>query len=294
MLRKIVQWVSLLGSNAYLPGFWRGSIYKGNLKSVCIPGLNCYSCPGALASCPLGSLQAMLSSARFGFGYYVIGLLLAFGALFGRFVCGFLCPFGLMQELLYKIPFPRPLKRTACNVLGWPRYIKYVVLAVFVIGMPLFAGGEAGVSDPAFCKYICPAGTLTAGLPLLSVNHSLRGAIGGLFFWKLAVALVVVMGSLLILRFFCKYLCPLGAIYALFNRVALYRLRLTPENCVKCGACVRICPMEVDPSRNPDSAECIRCGDCAKACRFSALHAGFAKGERSAGDVPCSSGAKNS
>ena len=279
MLRKTVQWLNLLLSNAYLPGFWRGSIYKGKLKSVCVPGLNCYSCPGAIASCPLGSLQASMGSGRHLIGFYVVGLLLGFGALFGRFVCGFLCPFGLLQELLYKIPCPRPRKRTALDVRRWPRYIKYVVLAVFVVGLPLFTARGTGLASPAFCKYICPSGTLTAGLPLLAANRSLRAAAGALFSWKLFVAVAIVLGCLLVLRFFCKYLCPLGAIYALFNRVALYRLRLTPENCVHCGACIRVCPMEVDPSSNPDSGECIRCGDCARACEFSALHSGFAAGE---------------
>ena len=276
MFRKTVQWLNLLLSNAYLPGFWLGRIYKGKLKSVCVPGLNCYSCPGAIVSCPLGSLQASLGSTRLHLSFYVVGLLLAFGAFFGRFVCGFLCPFGLIQELLYKIPFLRPRKRTAKEALRWPRYIKYAVLAIFVIGMPALLAGASGVASPAFCKYICPAGTLTAGLPLLAANSSLRAAAGTLFVWKLAVAAAIVLGCLLILRFFCKYLCPLGAIYGLFNRVALYRLRLQPEKCVQCGACRRVCPMDVDPSRNPDSAECIRCGECTRACAYSALHAGFA------------------
>ncbi|MDL2263765.1 4Fe-4S binding protein [Synergistaceae bacterium OttesenSCG-928-I11] len=274
--------MNLLLSNAYLPGFWLGRIYKGKLKSVCVPGLNCYSCPGAVASCPLGSLQASFGGGGFYPGFYVVGLLLAFGALFGRFVCGFLCPFGLMQELLYKMPIPRPCKRTAGQVRHWSRYIKYAVLIIFVIGMPALLAGDSGLASPAFCKYICPAGTLTAGLPLLAANSSLRAAAGALFVWKFAVAVAIVLGCLLILRFFCKYLCPLGAIYALFNRVALYRLRLTPENCVHCGDCIRACPMGVDPSHDPDSGECIRCGDCAKACKYNALHTGFACGEREA------------
>lgn len=280
MFRKVVQWLNLLLSNAYLPGFWLGRIYKGKLKSFCVPGLNCYSCPGAIASCPLGSLQASLGTNGSHLSFYVIGLLLGFGALFGRFVCGFLCPFGLIQELIHKLPVPRYRKQAARKTHRWPRYIKYAVLIIFVIAMPMLLARNSGVASPTFCKYICPAGTLTAGLPLLAVNSSLRAAAGSLFVWKLAVAGVIVLGCLLILRFFCKYLCPLGAIYSLFNRIALYRLQLSPENCVHCDACIQICPMGVDPSRNPDDGECIRCGDCVKVCKYAALHTGFACGER--------------
>jgi polyferredoxin len=196
--------------------------------------------------------------------------MLGFGVLFGRFVCGFLCPFGLLQELLYKIPFHR-LKKLWRGFL----YVKYVLLAVFVVGIPLLARGDIGVGDPAFCKYICPAGTLTAGLPLVSINSGFRKAVGWLFLLKFFIAAATVAGCLAIYRFFCKVLCPLGAFYGFFNKVAFYRIQLEGEKCVHCGSCAQVCKMAVDPSRTPDSAECVRCGDCVKACRFSALSSGF-------------------
>jgi len=196
--------------------------------------------------------------------------MLAFGALFGRFICGFLCPFGLIQELLHKIPFYR-VKKLWKGFL----YVKYVLLAVFVVGMPLLLRNFAGLGDPAFCKYVCPAGTLTAGVPLVAVNSGLRGAIGGLFALKTAIAAATVIGCLVIYRFFCKVLCPLGAFYGFFNKVSLYRLRLEKTKCIHCGACARACKMAVDPCRAPNSPECIRCGDCVRVCRFSALRAGF-------------------
>ena len=266
MRRKIVQWLALIASNAYIPGFVRGRIYSGPLKQFCVPGLNCYSCPGALGSCPLGALQAVLGSMKYRFSYYVTGLLLLFGLTLGRFICGFLCPFGLLQELLYKTPTPkitRPWK--------WPRYLKYVLLAVFVIGWPLLMVNPWGMGDPAFCKYICPAGTLEAGLPLLALNPPLLAAVGALFNVKLILALIVVAGCLFIYRFFCRYLCPLGAIYGLFNRISLYQLRCHKTRCVECGLCRDACRLGVDPARQPQSAECIRCGDCAAACPHKAL-----------------------
>ena len=91
-------------------GFFQGKIYQGPSKKICLPGLNCYSCPGAVASCPIGSLQAVISSRNFKFSFYVVGFMVFIGAIFGRFVCGWLCPFGLLQDLLHKIPFPKKIK----------------------------------------------------------------------------------------------------------------------------------------------------------------------------------------
>ena len=266
MRRRIAQWLTLVLSNAYLPGFWGGRIYKGGLKSLCVPGLNCYSCPGALGSCPLGSLQAVIGSYKYNVSFYVTGLLLAFGAVFGRLICGFLCPFGLLQELLHKIPFYK-----AKQEWNKPKLLKYFLLAVFVLAMPVLVTDDFGMGAPAFCKYICPAGTLTAGLPILSATPSLRGSVGWLFALKAGIAVLTILGCLAVYRFFCKYLCPLGAFYGFFNGISFCRLRYDADKCTRCGACSRICKMKVDPSKTPGSPECIRCGDCVKACRFSAL-----------------------
>ena len=268
--RKIIQGLTLIVCNAYIPGFLHGKIYKGWFKQFCIPGLNCYSCPGALGSCPLGSLQAVLGTAKYRFSYYVTGLLLMFGLVLGRFICGFFCPFGLLQELLHKLPGPKikqPWK--------WPRFIKYALLLVFVIAMPLFVVNPLGMGDPAFCKYICPAGIVGAGLPLIVLNPPLRAALGVLFTWKAVLAFLILVGSAVIYRFFCRYLCPLGAIYGLFNRISLYQLYCRKENCIQCGACRSICRLGVDPSHENTSSECIRCGDCANVCPHQALELGF-------------------
>ena len=137
-------------------GFISGKLYRGQLKNLCVPGLNCYSCPGAIAACPLGALQNALSQSSRGIPYYALGILLLFGLLLGRTVCGFLCPIGLVQELLDKLPLPK-LKKS--RVTGALSYLKYVILAVFAVGLSLALG------YPAFCKYICPAGTLEGSLP---------------------------------------------------------------------------------------------------------------------------------
>ena len=253
--------------NANLKGFFTGKIYQGPIKNVCVPGLNCYSCPGAVGSCPIGSLQGFLSGLKFRFPYYVVGLLLFFGAVLGRAVCGLLCPFGFLQELLYLIPgIPKKNRFKADKPL---RYLKYIVLVLLVIVLPM-----CFVLTPFFCKYLCPSGTV-AGILLALRDKMVRAQLGGIFLWKASVLVLIVGACLVIWRPFCKYLCPLGAIYSLFNKFALYRTDLDESKCVHCGKCAQVCRMCVDPSRSPNSPECIRCGDCVKACPVGALKTGF-------------------
>ena len=272
-LRLWVQagWFAL--TNGYAKGFLEDKIYKGATKFVCVPGLNCYSCPGALGACPIGSLQAVLDSGKFRFSCYVFGFLMLFGALMGRFICGWLCPFGLVQDLLHKIPLFHKKK----NLPGhqWLRYLKYLVLVLFVILLPMTVVGVTGMGDPWFCKYICPSGTLLGGIPLLLSNPTLRSAVGMLFSWKMLILLAVVLLSVKYYRPFCKYLCPLGAIYGLFNPVALYRLTVDQEQCVQCKGCQKVCKMDIPVWEKPNSVECIRCGDCKAFCPTGAIHSSF-------------------
>lgn len=265
-IRLIIQSVAALIQNANFKGFFKGEIYKGNAKSVCVPGLNCYSCPGAIGSCPLGSLQNSLSAYKFKVPYYVVGLILFFGALVGRTICGFLCPFGLLQDLLHKIPFPKKIKHFKAD--KYLRFIKYVVLIVMVIVLPVCVK-----LTPFFCKYLCPSGTLSGILLALS-NNSLFAQFGKLFTWKAIVLGIVVVASVMIARPFCKYICPLGAIYAPLNKVSLVHMSCDASKCVSCGKCSKVCDMCVDPSKNPNSTECIRCMQCIHECPTKALSMG--------------------
>lgn len=268
-IRLCVQLAFTALTNGYLYGFASGRIYTGPLKAACIPGLNCYSCPGALGSCPIGSLQAVLGSRDYKFSFYIVGFLLFFGSLFGRFICGWLCPFGLIQDLLYKLPFIRKRKNLPGHgVLVW---LKYVILTVFVIILPLLVTDIIGQGSPWFCKYICPAGTLEAGIPLTLLNAPLRASAGRLFSWKVFLLVFVVILSLWIYRPFCKYICPLGAVYSLFNPVSMYRYQVRKGLCTKCGKCKAACRMDIAVWEKPNSLECIRCGECLRACPTRAL-----------------------
>lgn len=256
-------------TNGYVKGFAKGRIYKGSSKYACVPGLNCYSCPGALGSCPIGSLQAVLDSGKFKFSCYVFGFLMAFGTLFGRLICGWMCPFGLVQDLLYKIPLPGKKK----NLPGhkYLKYLKYIVLLLFVIILPMAVKNLAGSGQPWFCEYICPSGTLFGGLPLVSTNSALRKAIIWRFPLKCGILSAIALLSIWFYRPFCKYLCPLGAIYGCFNRISTYRLKIDKELCTNCGACKKACLMDVDVCASPNSMECIRCGKCKAVCPNGAI-----------------------
>jgi len=256
-------------SNGYIKGFLSGKIYKGDLKNICVPGLNCYSCPGALFSCPMGSLQAVLGSANYRISLYVFGFIGAFGVLLGRTVCGWLCPFGLVQDLLYKIPFPKKFKNIAGH--GVLKYFKYLILIVFVIVFPLTMVNIAGMGQPWFCEYICPSGTLFAGIPLVIADKALKSAIGWRFWLKVAILSVCIISSVIVYRPFCKYLCPLGALYGLFNPISFYRFRIKDDKCVKCGKCQKVCGMDIKVWEKPNSTECIRCGKCKIECPEGAI-----------------------
>jgi len=276
--KNIIQALATLATNANLKGFFEGKIYTGNTKVACVPGLNCYSCPGAVGSCPIGSLQAVIGSKKFSISYYVFGIMILIGALLGRLVCGLLCPFGFVQDLLYKIPTP---KFKIPEKIDRPlRYLKYAILLVFVILLPMFLTNQFGLGAPYFCKLICPAGTLGGALPLLATNEGLRSTIGFLFFWKLSILIVIVALSIFTYRPFCKYICPLGAFYSFFNKIGFYKMEFVPDKCVNCGLCEKSCKMDINVRANPNSLECIRCGACTAACRHDALvmtYAGLGK-----------------
>ena len=275
--RGFIQAGATLLTNIHLPNFAKGTLYQGNGKYVCVPGLSCYSCPGAAGACPVGAFQAVVGSSKFRFSYYITGILILFGVLLGRFICGFLCPFGWFQELLHKIPSPK----LSTKKLKPLRYLKYAVLLVMVVLLPLLAVNELGMGDPFFCKYLCPQGVLEGALPLSLTNAGIRAALGKLFTWKACILLAVIMGSVVFYRPFCKWLCPLGAFYALLNKVSLFQMRVDTHKCVSCGACARACKMDVDITKTPNHAECIRCGMCMKACPTDAIQYKFGLGDQS-------------
>ncbi len=266
--RWIVQAFASLASNPILGNFFKGRIYQGKFKYVCVPGLNCYSCPGAIGSCPIGSLQAVLASYKYKFSFYVVGTIALFGMVAGKWICGWLCPFGWLQDLLHKIPSP---KFKIPKKLKWLEHSKYVFLGLFVVALPLLVVNEFGLGDPWYCKYICPSGTVLAAFPLMLTNPQLRESIGVLFLWKAFLAVAILAASVFIYRFFCRFFCPLGAIYGLFNKISFIKMYVDKDKCISCGKCERVCKLDIYTSESPNNTACIRCGDCRHICPTDAI-----------------------
>ena len=267
MKRLLIQIFFFILQNPLLKNFVDSVIYQGRIKMVCTPGLNCYSCPAAVMSCPIGAMQLFFAGVRHSISLFITGFLISTGVAFGRFICGYVCPMGLIQDLIYKIKVPKKLVR-----LRILRYVKYIVLIVFVVLLPMLMLHELSRwGEPWFCKYICPSGTIFGAIPLLAVNSYLRDFAGTLLIVKLVIAGCLLLISLFIYRPFCRVICPLGAIYALFNKIAFLKMSCDKEKCTSRGKCAQVCHIMIEPSKQPNSPECVRCGNCKKACQVKAL-----------------------
>lgn len=268
--RRLIQIYTALLYNANIKGYIQGDIFKGQSKYACVPGLNCYSCPGATAACPLGALQNAFASSGNSSAYYIFGILALFGVIFGRTICGFFCPVGLGQELLYKVPTPKLGKSRVTRVLS---YLKYVILVLMAVTIPIMYSIQ-GIAVPAFCKYICPAGTFGGGLGLLLNPINWQGStnlldmLGPIFTWKFALMVVIIIACIFLFRPFCRFLCPLGAIYGLFNKFAIFGIKVNEDKCTHCGLCVNHCKMDV---AHVGDHECINCGECKGVCPTGAI-----------------------
>jgi len=257
-MRRIVQIISTLIINSYygLNPAQGKTLYQGGLKKICVPILNCYSCPLAWGSCPIGSMQQTLKIGKIPF--FIIGFFSFIGAALGRFPCGHLCPFGLFQELLYKI---KTYKIIIPNKL---RYLKYGILLLTIL-VPIF------FHQPFFCKYICPAGTFEASIPQIFMNTLLINSIGFFFTLKYFFLLLFLAMSITSKRFLCVTLCPIGAIYGLFNKISILQMKVNQHKCTKCNVCKEVCPMDIALYENETNFDCIRCFECVKSCPHNAI-----------------------
>jgi ferredoxin-type protein NapH len=238
--RVFIQLLSLVGLNSY---YWQP-------RTICVPAFNCHSCPAATFACPIGVL-VNFSTLRI-FPLIALGILGLAGSIGGRIWCGFVCPFGFLQDLLHKIPSRKLRLPRAFGYLPW------AMLVGLVFAVPFF-WPELKLS---FCTY-CPAGTLESAIPwaIMGVSSPWRLA----FAVRVGVLVGIMVMAVFIGRGFCRTLCPLGAMLSLFNRFSLLRIR--PQNqCTECGMCKSECPVDIDPVADMNSGACVRCLDCTARC----------------------------
>ncbi len=250
MLRRPTQLATLVLVNAS---------YLFQARSICFPVLNCWACPIAAFACPLGALQNAIADMRavFVLPLYILGSMLVVSAIFGRMMCGWLCPFGLLQEALSKLnPRPRRVPR-------WVSYGKYLGLVAVAVIAPYLLG------VPLFCK-LCPQGALQGGIPQPLLDPSLRPLMGGWWYLKMAILAATVVAAVLYKRPFCHAACGLGALLSLCNRVSLIRVSYDAATCTNCLWCVRHCPQGIDPRTQVGGHACVGCLVCT-GCPFGAL-----------------------
>jgi ferredoxin-type protein NapH len=226
--------------------------------TMCSPVFHCYACPLATFACPIGVIAQF--SALHVFPFMAIGLLVAVGAVFGTLICGWVCPFGFLQDLVAKIPTPK------FDLPKFAGHFRYVMLIGTVLAVPYFFGE----GHPLFVCRICPAGALEAAVPSM-VSQAIAGE---QVVWPNTVKLVI-LGLFLLAIFFvrrpwCRLFCPLGAIFSLFNRVSAFFLRFNANECTHCERCHELCKYGIQPEKTPNDLNCIRCLECTK-CSPEAL-----------------------
>ena len=255
-LRWCIQWIALIGSNLYLGFFKTKQVYQGSLKSACVPFLNCHSCPNAFFSCPIGTMQHFMTVQKIPF--LLISYLSAVGMTVGSMACGWLCPFGFLQDLMYKIksvkiPIPKQLSS-----------LRYLMLGLLVILFPI-------VTQETWFSKLCPMGTLQAALPWAIWNpiipvygEAVVSSTGFSFLFAAKILILIFFLAWFVVskRPFCRTTCPLGAIFGLFNAHSLMRLKVEKKGCKDCSLCSKDCPVDLNVGEDPNATTCVRCLKC--------------------------------
>lgn len=233
------------------------------LKNYCVPGYNCRFCAGAVSGCPVATLAKFFGSGLKGVPFQVMATLLLFSLMLGRIICGWLCPVGLVQELLYKIPTPKINKSKWTERLS---YLKYVIFGLFVVAIPMYMGLVYGKGAHVICHGFCPIPYPEALLGLASSRFSLTN------YTRAFIALIAFGGAVVCYRSFCRFLCPLGAWYSLFSKISVFAIKVDKSQCIGCNKCVRTCLLDV---KEVGDRECIACGKCKAQCPKNCISYGL-------------------
>jgi NAD-dependent dihydropyrimidine dehydrogenase PreA subunit len=233
------------------------------------PFLNCQACEMASGGCPIGALQHSMMDLRF--PMLALSVLLLTGLALGRWICAWLCPFGMLSDL-----FDRISKRVWNPAIGWAS-LKFVVLGLIFV-VPLIQGLTGATGILPFCGTLCPSGLVFGLLPFYATTGAAdfgaaftagHGAELAVIGFHAAMLLAFVYLAIKISgRVFCRYLCPMGAFLGLFHRISFVRVAHVGEDCRDCGKCERDCPMGINLADESFlvQSQCVRCSRCVKFC----------------------------
>lgn len=233
-----------------------GKLFISTSSTIVLPVFNCpYNLNAAIEGSCLyitewkdyligGNIFASIGKPLLIYGSTIGGILL-----FGKLWCGYVCPFGFIQELLYKIRAVFNIKTISFTQKhkDYFKLIKYALLAIFLIGL-------------GFCE-ICPVRFV---LPPLS-GVATRLDIG------IVSSVIVLALALFSERFFCR-VCPMGAFIGLFHKITPWKLKKNCTSCTECGICYEVCPMDIKEiytereKENVTDSDCIFCNKCIDNC----------------------------
>jgi len=176
-----------------------------------------------------------------------------------KLICGWACPFGALQELIYHLPILRKLKK---------RRLPFVVsnsirIALFVVMLLLLFGIVGGRKGFVIYHFMNPFNLFNLDIETASVGATI------------SAALVVSFGFY---RPFCQFICPFGLLSWLFERLSIFRVKIDHDRCTKCNACVRACPLDAAKGRVAGKvfpADCFSCARCLNVCAEDAIHYGL-------------------
>ncbi len=260
--------VQLCVTLLYNPNIFKASGSSGVYlpsDQACVPGLNCQYCRYSAAGCPLGITQQAFAGGFTAIAWKTWGIFALFALLFGRMICGWACPIGFFQDLLDKVPLPKiPKSRITCCL----SYLKYIISAVFIIGLPFYTGHFTPRGMTAFCAKICPGNLMEAVILPNLMRGNWNNLALALDNSKFAGIMLLLTAMLVIYRPFCRFICPLGAFYGFFNKFALLGMKVEHNKCLNCHTCVRQCKMDI---KRVGDHECIGCGKCIAGCPANAI-----------------------
>ncbi len=249
--RRFYQVLTGILANISAINFFTARLYTGKLKSIPFPIMNCYACPASVFSCPIGTISHFLVISKI--PLLTLGIVAAVSSAFGRWICGWICPFGLIQDLLNKVPSMK------FELPHFFVYLKYLMLIFGVVLLPFL------FKEHYFCM-ICPTGTIEAGIYWVAISSMILNMAGPFFLFKLALGSMFLYGSIFIKRPFCRYVCPLGALFSIFNKLSIIDFSVNRKECIQCNLCKKSCPVNYPIYQDPNSPACLRCLNCVRIC----------------------------